>query len=59
MGKYKENPKYNVLSIRITDKEKALFDELKRHTKKNISMLMREAMQHYSPYVEIATSHGQ
>jgi predicted transcriptional regulator len=44
MGKYKESPRYNVLSIRITDEEKALFDEMKRRTQKNISMLMREAM---------------
>jgi predicted transcriptional regulator len=59
MGKYKEHPKNNVLSIRVTDEEKELFDEIKRHTRKNISMLMREAMQLYSPYVEVATSHGR
>jgi predicted transcriptional regulator len=59
MGKYKEHPKYNVLSIRVTDEEKKLFDEIKRHTRKNISMLMREAMQLYSPYVEVAARHGR
>jgi len=59
MGKYKESPKYNVLSIRVTDEEKALFNEMKRRTQKNISMLMREAMHHYSTYNEIATSQMQ
>jgi predicted transcriptional regulator len=56
MGKYKEHPKYNVLSIRVTDEEKALFDEMKRHTRKSLSMLMREAMNLYSPYVDAATN---
>jgi predicted transcriptional regulator len=59
MGKYKEHPKYNVLSIRVTDEEKALFDEMKRHTRKNISMLMREAMQLYSPYTEAASNQAR
>lgn len=47
MGKYKENPKYNVISIRITDEEKATIDEMKRRTKKSISVLVREAMRLY------------
>lgn len=60
MGKYKENPKYNVLSIRVTDEEKAAFDEMKHHTRKSISTLMREAMQLYSPYKEVvAADRGQ
>jgi hypothetical protein len=59
MGNYKEHPKYNVISIRITDGEKAFFEDMKRKTRKNISMLMREAMQHYSHLCEAATSHGQ
>jgi predicted transcriptional regulator len=59
MANRKKIPKYNVLSIRVTDKEKAQFDELKRNTRKNISMLMREALQHYFPYVEMTTSQRQ
>ena len=59
MANIKKIPKYNVLSIRVTDKEKALFDELKRNTRKNISMLMREALQHYFPYAEMTTSQRQ
>ena len=48
MGKYKESPKYNVLSIRITDDEKAAIDEMIRDTRKSVSMLMREAMLQYT-----------
>ena len=59
MANIKKIPKYNVLSIRVTDKEKALFDELKRNTQKNISMLMREALQYYFPYTEMTTSQRQ
>ena len=54
MGNYKKHTKQHVLSIRVTDNEKAIIDEMKRHTRKNISMLMREAMQLYSPRVEAA-----
>ena len=56
MGKYKEHPKYNVLSIRVTDDEKAQYDEMKRRTNKNISKLMREAMHRYIPYAENAAN---
>jgi hypothetical protein len=59
MGKYKEHPKYNVLSIRVTDEEKALFEEMKRTTRKNISMLIREAMHLYSPYLDVATNRSR
>lgn len=56
MGKYKQNPKYNVLSIRVTDEEKALMDEMKRSTRKSISMLLREALQNYRPGLRIKYS---
>lgn len=49
MGKWIENPKYNVLSIRVTDEEKAILDEMKQHTQKSISLLIREAILRYSP----------
>jgi len=53
MGKCKENPKYNVLSIRVTDEEKAFMDELKQSSRKSISRLLREAMQLYSPHLKV------
>lgn len=58
MGKYKENAKYNVLSIRVSDEEKADMDEMSRYTKKSISMLMREALQFYTPQLKTSTGQG-
>ncbi len=51
MGKYKENPKYNVISIRVTDEEKATIDKISRYTNKTVSRLMRDAIRNYAPQV--------
>jgi hypothetical protein len=55
MGKYKENPRYNVLSIRVTNEEMAVIDEMKRDTQKSVSILMREAMHQYTSIVDGAS----
>ncbi len=47
MGKYKESPKYNILSMRVTNEQKELLNEMKRHTHKSTSTLMSEAMHLY------------
>lgn len=44
MGKMRENPRYNVISMRISDEERAVLDELMCATNKSVSQLMREAM---------------
>lgn len=44
MGRMKEKPRYNVVSMRITDEEKKALDQVKRATRKNISDILREAM---------------
>jgi len=49
MGKYKEQPRYNVVSIRVSDEEKAFLDELTRRDRTNITNLMREAIRNYIP----------
>lgn len=49
MGNYKEHPKYNVVSIRVSDEEKQAFEEMTRRSNKSISSLMREAIQLYNP----------
>jgi len=51
MGKSKENPKYNVVSMRISDEEKLALEEMIRRSSKSISGLMREAILLYSPTV--------
>jgi hypothetical protein len=47
MAKNKEHTRYNVLSMRISDKEMAALAEMKQHTCKSTSTLLREAMQLY------------
>ncbi|MBT0665215.1 ribbon-helix-helix protein, CopG family [Geobacter pelophilus] len=45
MGKMRENPRYNVISMRISDEERATLDNIMYSTNKSVSQLMREAME--------------
>jgi predicted transcriptional regulator len=45
---HKEHPRYNVVSLRVTDAEKAALDEVTRRTRKSLSKVMREAIMLYS-----------
>jgi predicted transcriptional regulator len=49
MGKYKEHPKYNIVSMRVSDDEKLALEEMMRHSSRSISCLMREAIRIFSP----------
>lgn len=53
MSNYKAHPKYNVVSMRISDEEKMALEELTRQSSKSISKLMREAISQYSPTINI------
>ena len=53
MGNFKENPKYNVVSMRVSDEEKAALEEFTRITSMSISKIMREAIRLYSPQLKI------
>ncbi len=44
MGKMRENPRYNVISMRISDEERAALDDILFYSNKSISQLMREAL---------------
>lgn len=44
MGVMKENPRYNVVSIRVSDDELEALQEVSKETRKSISEIMREAM---------------
>jgi len=44
MGRMKERPRYNVISMRISDEEKEALEQVTRMTRKSVSDLMREAM---------------
>ena len=51
-GNARENPRYNVVSIRLSDVEKAALERLTRRGKMSLSCLMREAIRCYTPYRE-------
>jgi hypothetical protein len=44
MGRMRENPRYNVISMRISDEERETLQEIMQLTKKSVSDIMREAM---------------
>lgn len=48
MSNSKVNPRYNVVSLRITDEEKEALDEVTQRTHKSLSMVVREAIHLYS-----------
>jgi uncharacterized protein (DUF1778 family) len=58
MGKYKEKTRNNVLSIRVTDDEKAVLDEMAQNTRKSTSTLMREAISFYSSIMNVIVNRG-
>ena len=45
MGRMRENPRYNVISMRISDAERETLEMLMDTTKKSVSDIMREAME--------------
>ena len=47
------NPRYNVLSLRVTDEEKETLEEMSKRTRKSLSKMMREAVLLYSRDVEL------
>ena len=50
---HKDNPRYNVVSLRVTDAEKAALDEVMKRTHKSLSKVMREAITLYSREVTL------
>lgn len=49
MKKQKEHPRYHVVSIRVSDAEKAYLLELTRRDRTTITKLMRAAIRGYLP----------
>ena len=45
MGRMRENPRYNVISMRISDEERDTLEQLMNTTHKSVSDIMREAME--------------
>jgi len=45
MGRMREHPRYNVISMRISDEERDLLQMIMDTTDKSMSDIMREAME--------------
>lgn len=45
MGAMKERPRYNVVSLRISDEERKVLEVFVRKTHRSVSQLMREALE--------------
>ncbi|HZV82679.1 MAG TPA: ribbon-helix-helix protein, CopG family [Geobacteraceae bacterium] len=52
MGKMRENPRYNVISMRISDEERNELESLMSMTDKSVSDIMREAMSLFKSRLE-------
>jgi predicted transcriptional regulator len=52
MGRMRENPRYNVISMRVSDEEREQLESLVRRTHKSVSDIMREAMEIFTMQLE-------
>jgi predicted DNA-binding protein len=48
----RENPRYNVISMRISDEEREHLENLVQRTHKSVSDIMREAMEVFTIQLE-------
>jgi predicted DNA-binding protein len=53
MGRMRENPRYNVISMRISDEERDTLEEIMNTTHKSVSDIMREAMDLFKTQMEM------
>ena len=53
MGRMRENPRYNVISMRVSDEERDHLENLMKTTHKSVSDIMREAMGYFSVQHEL------
>jgi len=53
MGRMRENPRYNVISMRVSDEERDHLENLMKTTHKSVSDIMREAMEYFSSQYEL------
>lgn len=50
MGKFKETPRYNVVSMRVSDAERKELQQIASRHSLSISGMMRQAMDIYTRY---------
>lgn len=54
MGRMRENPRYNVISMRISDEEREHLETIMEKTHMSISDIMRQAMDHFAANHDLA-----
>lgn len=52
MAKSKKHPRYNVVSVRVSDEERELLEKLSAEENKKVSDLIREALHSMAPVPE-------
>jgi predicted DNA-binding protein len=52
MGRMRENPRYNVISMRISDEERNTLEMIMNTTHKSVSDIMREAMELFKAQID-------
>lgn len=52
MGRMRENPRYNVISMRISDEERERLQQIMETTHMSVSDIMREAMDLFTVKLE-------
>jgi predicted transcriptional regulator len=52
MGRMRENPRYNVISMRISDEERDTLEQIMNTTHKSVSDIMREAMEMFKTRID-------
>jgi hypothetical protein len=58
VAKLKKEVKWNVISMRVSDQEKKVLEEITRRSRGTISDLMREAVQCYTEMLESRMHHS-
>jgi predicted DNA-binding protein len=48
----RENPRYNVISMRVSEEEREQLNALMVKTNKSVSSLMREAIEYFTIHLE-------
>jgi predicted transcriptional regulator len=55
----RENPRYNVISMRISDEERETLRQIMEATNKSVSDIMRDAMELFKTQLPVVENHRQ
>lgn len=56
MSHIKGHPRYNVISMRISEAELRLLENLMKKSHKSVSHIMHEAFEHFTAHIQLAKS---